>query len=730
MTVDPKVTIGMPVFNNAASVERAIRSVIGQSVRDWRLIVTDDGSRDETWSIVEELAQTDHRIEAVRNSRRLMFQNFRVSLEMARTPYFVWLAGDDYWGAHFLEETLATLESSPDAVSAITRCRFLDAPDSPYLPTLDGSRVTRIGRYLSAPGGTRMYGLTRTEVLRSSFPDRNMNAYDWFLMLGVLSAGAQLVTKRTELFRSFTELSSYVDMGHNLQRGLFRLFPVSKMSFSAAYAGFVPLRNFRDLFGLNLRKHEEYMAYIHPGSFARLRRAYALAGLPIANSPERSRDAALASLSAGRKEGAERLLRVTSSTSPKTPAEPRHAPRLTAIITCRNASPTLAGLLDHLSRHDADTIVIDNGSTDDTRAIASSRMNGPVSRIIDDPYRGFFDLTRQLRLKRDLIRNIGEGWIIHADADEFIDSPDGGPLRDYLRNVPGGVRSFACDEIMFVPKSDDERHLPETFEETMVAGLRMIERDTKERVFRADVPLSRWMATGGHSVLDGGKGVSNVRLRVRHYFALSLDQVRSEYLSRVYAPHDLAKFWHSSRRANSFDIIAPPEGAVSEVEPLPSAKSVPVFRARDAGRSARNSGTVDLVIASGTEARSLLDEVIEREFPSLRVADVAVGQRAPLLHIMNHPAREFGADDVDGAEKWLRRVAGARQHAIWSRVPFHELRIEDTNETSLGRYISDLVLGRSTGIVASGSLPPHILDEYGGRLRRITGALARDLSYG
>ena len=57
----PKITVIMPAYNAAQYIEAAVRSVMGQTVSDWILLVIDDGSRDNTCDIVEKLAAEDHR---------------------------------------------------------------------------------------------------------------------------------------------------------------------------------------------------------------------------------------------------------------------------------------------------------------------------------------------------------------------------------------------------------------------------------------------------------------------------------------------------------------------------------------------------------------------------------------------------------------------------------------------------------------------------------------------
>lgn len=717
MTRKATITIGMPVYNNAETVERAVRSVQAQSRADWQLIITDDRSSDGSWDIVQALARADARIEAVQNQERRVFLNFKQSLNMADTAFFTWLAADDYWGPEFLALTWEALSKHPDAVSAIPACQYTDAAGGPYLPSLTTEHSRRLRTFLAAPGGTRMYGLARTEVLRRAFPSRGMHAYDWYLMLGVLKAGPQITLPIPQLYRSKTPVAAYVEDA-GAQRGLYRRFPVLDMSLAALRAGLVPWRNWGDLLALNLRKHEEFVAYNRPKLFLRMRWFYRFLGLPIARSDKMTSEAA--------GDGA-------AVTAPKTvpPAQAKGKPRLVAVLTCRNAEPTLACLLDSLGGHGAEVVVIDNGSTDATRAIADARLrDGPVVEVRDDPFHGYFDLTRQLHLKRDLMRQLSADWFIHADADEFLGTPDGRPLQSYLADVSEHTRAFLCDELMFLPEDDDTAYSAADFQETMRAHVHMAERNLKERAFRASSNLDRWLETGGHTVTDGGVGRAVERLSLRHYFALSLDQVRAEYLSRVYAARDLAKFWHGARRTEAVEIVAPSPGLLVTQGTPKTVRSVPVFAPRlPVFHAAPPKGT-DLALVADPAILPALKAAISDALPGVRLHCGLGPPPLPHLHVVRHPGAQAGADDVAAGEDWVRRIAGARQHALVARVAFRELRLEDIEDTRLRELLAGLVLGQGgSPFLRRDDLDEHRHAGFQGRLKAVTGGLAADFNY-
>ena len=61
----PRISVVMPIKNAQVYIRKSIESVLGQSMQDIELICVDDGSVDETCSIVNEMAETDRRIKFI-----------------------------------------------------------------------------------------------------------------------------------------------------------------------------------------------------------------------------------------------------------------------------------------------------------------------------------------------------------------------------------------------------------------------------------------------------------------------------------------------------------------------------------------------------------------------------------------------------------------------------------------------------------------------------------------
>lgn len=108
-----KVCVIMPAYNAGRFVEEAIRSVMGQSFRDWELLVIDDGSKDDTVEVVQRLCREDDRIKLLENPRNMGVSYTRNrGLELCNGRYAALLDSDDVWLPHKLEKQLALAQST------------------------------------------------------------------------------------------------------------------------------------------------------------------------------------------------------------------------------------------------------------------------------------------------------------------------------------------------------------------------------------------------------------------------------------------------------------------------------------------------------------------------------------------------------------------------------------------------------------------------------------------
>lgn len=112
-----KFSIVIPLYNKQDKIEDCLRSVITQSFHDYEVIVVNDGSTDDSVSILKAIIKNNPEIDI----KLLMQENCGVSAArnagagQAATDYICFLDADDEWKSYFLEKMLHLIEDFPEA---------------------------------------------------------------------------------------------------------------------------------------------------------------------------------------------------------------------------------------------------------------------------------------------------------------------------------------------------------------------------------------------------------------------------------------------------------------------------------------------------------------------------------------------------------------------------------------------------------------------------------------
>lgn len=121
----PIVSVIVPCYNQGHFLRAAIESAIAQSIKEWELIVIDDGSTDDTHRIAREFQ--DPRIRYFCQENRGLAAARNAGIRASRTPLIALLDSDDLWEPQFLEKMVACLNQNPDAAAAYCGYSFLDS---------------------------------------------------------------------------------------------------------------------------------------------------------------------------------------------------------------------------------------------------------------------------------------------------------------------------------------------------------------------------------------------------------------------------------------------------------------------------------------------------------------------------------------------------------------------------------------------------------------------------
>src|SRR5262245_27222824 len=109
------VSVVIPSYNRAYCIAKTIDSVLAQTHRNVEVIVADDGSKDDTRSVIERTYGHDARVRYVQQTNQGVSAARNCGLREARGEYIALLDSDDVWLPWKLEAQLRCLDALPKA---------------------------------------------------------------------------------------------------------------------------------------------------------------------------------------------------------------------------------------------------------------------------------------------------------------------------------------------------------------------------------------------------------------------------------------------------------------------------------------------------------------------------------------------------------------------------------------------------------------------------------------
>ena len=147
----PLVSVVIPIYNGAATIGRALKSVFEQTFTDFEVVIVDDGSTDDTPSV---LASYGDRIRVLRQPNRRFPAARNAGVAASRGELIALIDHDDQWLPRKLEVSVAALQSDPGAALVYTDVTVVNeageesraspvGADTAHAPSMD-EMLTRI----------------------------------------------------------------------------------------------------------------------------------------------------------------------------------------------------------------------------------------------------------------------------------------------------------------------------------------------------------------------------------------------------------------------------------------------------------------------------------------------------------------------------------------------------------------------------------------------------------
>lgn len=220
--VPVRAVFGLPAYNHASRLPEALESLLLQTYPGLRIIISDDGSTDETPDIVADYARDDPRIVYRKTERRMGYiGNARRCFELARelfpeAEFFAWASDHDVWHPAWLERLIEVFDANPGVVAVcprsfrmegdgtITKSLVVDLNTVGVEPVMRRFRKTFRG--ISA--GNMIYGLFRADAVKKAGIMRWHLLPDRLLLCELALHGPMAEVKEHLWFRRYRQLAS------------------------------------------------------------------------------------------------------------------------------------------------------------------------------------------------------------------------------------------------------------------------------------------------------------------------------------------------------------------------------------------------------------------------------------------------------------------------------------------------------------------------------------------
>jgi len=173
----PAVSIGMPIYNDEKYVERSLDDLLAQTFIDFELIISDNGSTDNTTEICKRYAAKDHRIHYHRQPQNNgPLANFYFVYHQARGDFFMWAASDDRWDKDFINILVEKLNHDKSYACAFSPFISVDEYDQPisgiqHLDFSGRNTFTQIVKFNLSYNDAFFYAIFRRELIKGfKFP--------------------------------------------------------------------------------------------------------------------------------------------------------------------------------------------------------------------------------------------------------------------------------------------------------------------------------------------------------------------------------------------------------------------------------------------------------------------------------------------------------------------------------------------------------------------------------
>lgn len=133
----------VPSYNHAPFIEKSLNSILDQTLQPKKLLVIDDGSKDDSPKIIERvLKKCPFDAELIVRENRGVCKTLNEGFSHCKEEFFAYISSDDIWLPEFLESRTNLLQKRPEAVLSYGYAYVIDEQDRIIDSTDNWSKYT------------------------------------------------------------------------------------------------------------------------------------------------------------------------------------------------------------------------------------------------------------------------------------------------------------------------------------------------------------------------------------------------------------------------------------------------------------------------------------------------------------------------------------------------------------------------------------------------------------
>jgi glycosyltransferase involved in cell wall biosynthesis len=194
MSNNPLVSIGLPTYNRARTLGRAIDSVLHQTYQHIELVISDNASGDETEAVCRAAAERDSRIKYLRQPANVgPTANFREVFDHSSGEFFMWLADDDWLDYPYVAGCVQFLRDHDDHSLICGKARYFrdgkfDSEGKVASIQQESANARILNYYSTVVDNGTFYGMMRRSHLTDISLQNTMGG-DWLFTAAIAFRG-------------------------------------------------------------------------------------------------------------------------------------------------------------------------------------------------------------------------------------------------------------------------------------------------------------------------------------------------------------------------------------------------------------------------------------------------------------------------------------------------------------------------------------------------------------